>query len=100
MMIRQTATAAAALALLLPASSGRSLLAPAAGKHLLKAATATVNGKTEVRLRWMVTDGWISAGRGFNVYRVENGKRTGPLNGAAPITVHEEMAPAILAPKL
>jgi hypothetical protein len=47
---------------------------------VLRAATAYVGGGVEVRLRWLMTEGWIPEGRGFNVYKIVNGVRQGPLN--------------------
>src|SRR5579875_1377057 len=41
----------------------------------LMAATANPNTKPEVRLRWVVTDGWLAPG-GYNLYRIVNGQRT------------------------
>lgn len=49
----------------------------------LKAATASVKGKPEVRLRWQIAEGWIPA-RGLRVYRIEGAKRTLVANVAAP----------------
>ncbi len=91
--MRRITYALSALGLALTSAGGWSMRAPGSSKHLLKAATAVVNGRPEVRLRWMVTEGWLDSGRGFNVYRVEGGKRVGPLN-KAPIAVNENGMPA------
>ncbi len=89
-MLRHLYRSIVLTALLAGAASGQGAGAPE--PYLFRAATATVGGKPEVRLRWQVTEGWIPDGRGFNVYRVEGGRRIGPLNGGAPISVHPELA--------
>ncbi len=66
----------------------------------LKAVTATTNGKTEVRLRWLVNEGWLPDGKGFNVFKVVGGTKIGPLN-PAPIAVDErKLQPAAAAARI
>lgn len=61
----------------------------------LMAATAISNGKSEVRLRWLFTEGWIPDGRGFNVYKIVGGTKTGPLN-PTPLNADERKFQPVL----
>src|SRR2546423_2858348 len=66
---------------------------------VLRAATAGTGAKTEVRLRWVVTSGWIPDG-GFNLYRTQNGMRGPAIHiGAKPMPAGQDLSATVTAAK-
>ena len=76
------ALGAGSIALALPNARQNPPAQPALPRVMLRAATANMGTKPEVRVRWTITNGWLAPG-GYNLYRIEGANRT-KLN-ATPI---------------